>query len=269
MKDVFLFTPTLNLLQFILEKNNKQIRFFQIYVIEYILGESENLHKIFLYIEKVQKEICINYKTSKNPNKNLEGISLNLKVEMKNNLKFFDIIPEYFEENPLLSSPSAKKFLHLFLDDDHFFKEIKNPTKKTEEKINVLNIIRLIYHVFISNWEIICYILMIFYHFYTKAICSFFVIIFMFGFLSIEEHHSLAKTWKVLFLYIFIVAMIKMLMFIPFVKPYSDSELLNDKAFQYNDNYIPIYKVKLFFLCIILYIFYKIVDIGRRYLNFI
>ena len=58
MKDVFLFTPTLNLLQFILEKNNKQIRFFQIYVIEYILGESENYIKYSCISKKFKKKFA-------------------------------------------------------------------------------------------------------------------------------------------------------------------------------------------------------------------
>ena len=245
MKDFFIFCPTLNLLEFILEKNYRQIRIFRIFVIEYILGRTENFHKIFFYLMQLNTEICKTYKLSKNPLKNLEGISLNLKVDLKNKMNFIDMIPENFEENPLLTTPSPKTFLHLFMDSEYFFKEIKNPSKKNELEITVYNLMILICEALISNWDVVCYILLIFYHFYTKAICSFFIIFYLFAFVCVEEHHNMITTWKPMFIYIYVIAMIKMMMFLQMIKPFTDEEMINDNTFPYKNDYIPIFQVKI------------------------
>lgn len=245
-RDLFFFSPTLNLLEFLLEKNNRQIRSYRIFAVEYILGYCENLHKIYTYLERVHQEICKVYKSTQNPAKNLEALSLNLKVEMKQNLRFIDVMPEDFEENPLLSSGNSKKFLNLFFDDEYGFTEIRLPNNDAEHPITMIKILILLIEVVVSKWEWICYILLIGYHFYSQAICSFFIIFYTFAFLCVEEHHTLARTWKPLFLYIFLVALIKMIMFLPMVKPFSDQDMQNNKAFIYSNDYIPIYKVKFF-----------------------
>ena len=243
-----MFSPTLNLLEFLLEKNNRQIKSYRIFATEYILGNCENLHRICTYIERIQHEICTYYKKSQILGKNIEAISLNLKVEMNQNLKFIDVLPENFEENPLLSSgSSSKKLLKLFFDDDFGFSEIKLPHNDPENPVTVLKIFILLTQVIISHWEWICYILLMFYHFYSKAISSFFIIFYTFAILCVEEHHTLVSTWKPLFIYIFIIALIKMIMFLPMIKPFSDDELHNDKSFVYSNDYIPIYKVKIIF----------------------
>lgn len=243
LRDRYYFEPTLSLLQIIMEKNSRQIRCFRISPIEYLLGRVENIEKFQVYLEKIEKDLCETYKSSKDQNKNIEAISLNLKVKMKTDIRFIDLAPNNFEENPLLSSPSRRKFLSLALDEQCFFKEIKTKEFDPNSSIKFKDFFVLFFEIIISNWDKICYVLLVFYHFYSKALSSFFIILYLFVFIVTEEHHNVVRSWKPLFLYIFTVSIIKIIMFLPFVK----SSAIENKT-PYEDNYLPIYEVLALFL---------------------
>lgn len=242
LRDRYYFEPTLSLLQIIMEKNSRQIRFFRISPIEYLLGRIENIEKFQVYLEKIEKDLCETYKRTKDQSKNIEAISLNLKVRMKTDIRFIDLAPNNFEENPLLSSPSRRKFLSLALDEQCYFKEIKaKEFDANSNNIKFTDFFVLFFEIIVSNWDKICYVLLVFYHFYSKALSSCFIIVYLFVFIATEEHHSVVRSWKPLFLYIFFVAIIKIIMFLPFVKTFA----IENKT-PYEDNYVPIYEVMLF-----------------------
>lgn len=238
LRDRFYFEPTLSLLHFIMDKNSRQIRYFKVFAIEYLVGDIENLEKLNVYLEKIQKDICQTYRKFTDSTKNMEAISLNLKVRNKQDIRYHDISPTNFEENPLLSSPSKRKFLSFVLDDEYFFKEVKYGKHNLDISLSYKDFILLLGEIIISQWDKICYILLIFYHFYSKAFSSFFIITYLFVFLCTDEHHSLVRTWQPLFIYIFLIAMAKIIIFLP----------LTGKLFEdHSNHYLPIYQVKICF----------------------
>ena len=254
MKIKFLFHPTLALINYIIEKNNSMLGEYTIDLREYLFSNFDGVLKIMGYIEKfnfealkVFKDKVVTHQISlKNFDKKFNEIFANFQSNIiPHSISFLDFSPEFRQIKPKLSEEepvnlNAYDRLHLVIDDQICLFNVKEDENLTIDEIKVLKIsdfIYLLFEVFMSTWETICFILLITYNFFNNGISCLVLFVYMFIYLIFEEKKAKIFAWKICFIYFVVVSALKMFLYLHLVVP------IDPNPADENNDYIPLNKV--------------------------
>lgn len=250
-KDPFLFSRTLTLLNFIIEKNNRISAMHAIDIKEYLFLNFDRIMKLLDFYEKVNFEVMktIKYRIRQNEinfrnfDEELSIIFSQLQKKMKTELVFIDYdlkdlnpkdVEEKLKESVVLGNYER---VHLKINEKIDIYNI-NDTRNSKDQIKRFTFASafiLFFQCLVSNWEIILYVLMIFYYFFNSGVSYIFLLFYLFTYLMLEENKSKVFAWKICFLYFAVIGAIKFFFLLPIITPFD--EITNSDNLDTHTNY--------------------------------
>ena len=231
----FMFHPTLFLIDYIIEKNNTivgnhviDVRDFLFYNFDGVLKLLDLIEKINFQALKVFKEKVVSQEiTLKNFDQKFNELFSNLQESIPHSLSFYDFSPEKMifnnsnNLNAIREETNMNSYdrLQLVIDEQICLFNIKETETKLLEDLKLIDFIVLSIEVIISRWEIICYILLITYHFFNDGLTCLPLFVYMFIYLIFEEKKSKMFAWKICFVYFVFIAALKMFLHIKLLNP--------------------------------------------------
>lgn len=259
-KDPFLFNRNLTLLNFIIEKNNRISAMHAIDIKEYLFLNFDRIMKLLDFYEKVNFEVMktIKYRIQQNEinfrnfDEELSLIFTQLQKKMKTELVFIDydmkdLNPKDVEEK-LKESVGLGNYERVYLKinqriDIYNIKDNRN-SKDEIKKFTFSSAFLLFLQCLVSNWEIILYILMIFYYFFNSGISYIILLFYLFTYLMLEENKSKVFAWRLCFLYFAAIATIKFFFLLPIITPFDEKKSSDDlDGYTTENDYLPKFSV--------------------------
>lgn len=261
LKDNFLFSRTLTLLNFIIEKNRAITGAHSIEIKEYLFTNYDRILKMLDFFEKVNFEIMkivrnkilnqeINFR---NFDHEVSNIFYSFQKKIKDDILFFDfnskeIISKESKESEIRLKESKNlgnyERVNLKIDSNTLLYNIREEKDNSEEKIKNFvfkDAINLLIQVLISNWEIFCYFLIIFYFFYNNGLSYIPLFIYLFAYLILEEKKAKMFAWKICFIYFAIISCLKFFLYLPIVTPFKETQSLDE--YTSLSSYLPLIQV--------------------------
>ena len=217
-KDKYLFSNSLNLFKFVLEKNCNIVGNQTIALTDYMFNKFEKLERTLNYLEHLQAKLLKMLKHKlRNPDvlqelnsseTYFEKFFLNLYDDIQESLKSElptggYIQKDYGNGKLMIQQPNNEGFLDL--------KEFDYESMKPGDKPSIFLILMNILQVLLSHWDIICYIFIICYFYWNTGLICVLLPGFFFGFLMIEEKNAKTISWGFLMLFFLTIALFKMI----------------------------------------------------------